>query len=44
MLRKKESISDVVVNWLIMLLIILPLISVSMIGFFWICFKIFGAV
>ena len=44
MLRDRETISDIIINWFIMLLIICPLVSVSMLGIFWIIFKILGAV
>ncbi len=44
MLREKESVSDIVINWIIMLLIICPLFSGIAWFCFWICFKLFGAV
>ena len=44
MLRQRDSIKDIAINWVIMLLIILPLASVSMGAFFWVSFKILGAI
>ena len=37
MLRKKDSMKDVVINWIIMILIIAPLMALNMLGFFWLC-------
>jgi len=44
MLRQRNSIKDIVVNWVVMLLVILPLAAVSSLGFFWVSFKILGAI
>ena len=44
MLRNRESIKDIVINWIIMLLIIAPLVTASSLGFFWVSFKLLGAI
>jgi hypothetical protein len=44
LLRENNGIKDVMINWLIMLMILCPLGAVGMLGFFWISFKILGAI
>ena len=44
MLRENNGWKDVVVNWITMILIICPIGAISMLGFFWISFKILGAI
>lgn len=37
MLRERDSIKDIVINWIIMILIIAPLMALNMLGLFWLC-------
>ena len=44
MLRQRNSIKDIAINWVIMLLVICPLTVLGMLGFFWGSLKILGAI
>jgi hypothetical protein len=39
-MSRKETMSEMIVDGILMMLILLPLISVSAIGIFWLCYAL----